>query len=95
MKPLTLALAAVLTLAPIVATAQPRDCDALPASAQRPRACNPQQECLVKVQQALAGRTLVSARESCRRMPTSGTCYGPETYDPRAECRRQQPQPRR
>lgn len=94
MKPLTLALAVTLALAPAVGAGPPRDCDTLPASAQRPRPCNPQRECLVKVQQALAGRTLVSAQDGCRRMPTSGTCYGPETYDPRAECRRQQQQRR-
>lgn len=94
MRPLTLALAAALALAPGGAPAQSRDCNALPGSAQRPRPCNPRQECLVKVQTVLAGRTLASAQDSCRRMPTSGTCYGPETYDPQAECRRQQRQRR-
>ena len=91
MKLLPLALAAALSIAPVAAHAQPRDCDALPTSAQRPRPCNPQQECLVKVQKTLAGSTLASAQEGCRRMPTSGTCYGPETYNPQAECRKQRP----
>jgi len=94
MKLLALALAAALSIAPAAALAQSRDCDALPTSAQRPRPCNPQQECLAKMQKTLAGQTLVSAQEGCRRMPTSGTCYGPETYDPQAECRRQQQQRR-
>jgi hypothetical protein len=88
---LTLALAAALSLAPAVTLAQARDCDTLPTSAQRPRPCNPQQECLVKVQKTFAGSTLTSAQEGCRRMPTSGTCYGPETYNPQAECRKQHP----
>jgi hypothetical protein len=91
MKLLTLALAAALSIAPAAAHAQRRDCDALPTSAQRPRPCNPQQECLAKVQSTLAGAALASAQEGCRRMPTSGTCYGPETYNPQAECRKQQP----
>jgi hypothetical protein len=92
----TLALAAALAVALPVPAAHARDCDALPTSAQRPRPCNPQQECLVKVQKTLAGSTLVSAQEGCRRMPTSGTCYGPETYNPQAECRqREQPRQRR
>jgi len=94
MRLLTLALAAALSIAPAAATAQPRDCDTLPTSAQRPRPCNPQLECLAKVQKTLAGQSLASAQEGCRRMPTAGTCYGPETYDPRAECRRQQEQRR-
>jgi hypothetical protein len=95
MRLLTLALATALWIAPAVAPAQVRDCDALPTSAQRPRPCNPQQECLAKVQKTLAGTSLTSAREGCRRMPTSGTCYGPETYNPQEECRRKQQQMRR
>ena len=43
----------------------------------------------------LAGSTLVSAQEGCRRMPTSGTCYGPETYNPQAECRQREQQRQR
>ena len=68
------------------AVAQSQDCSSLPASAQRARTCNPQQECLAQVERSLKGPALDSGRRDCQRMPTSGTCYGPETYSPQAEC---------
>jgi hypothetical protein len=66
------------------------DCGALPSSAQKARTCNPQQQCLAQVEGALKGQALESARKDCQRLPTTGTCYGPETYNPQAECRDRQ-----
>jgi len=83
---LLLALAAI-ALAALPAAAQPKDCGSLPTSAQKARTCNPQQECLAKMESKMKGFALDSARKECQRLPTSGTCYGPETYNPQAECR--------
>jgi hypothetical protein len=81
----SLALAALLVIArPAAAPAQ--DCSKLPGSAQRARTCNPQRECLAQVERTLKGPALESGRRDCQRLPTSGTCYGPETYSPQAEC---------
>ena len=85
-----LALIAAIALTAVPAAAQPRDCGSLPASAQKARTCNPQQECLAQVEGKLKGPALDSARKDCQRLPTSGTCYGPETYNPQAECREAQ-----
>ena len=90
MRRVLVPLIAALTLVAVPAVAQPQDCGSLPRSAQRARTCNPQQECLAKVQGKLRGHALESAQRDCQRLPTSGTCYGPETYDPQAECRQQQ-----
>ena len=38
----------------------------------------------------LNGPALDSARKDCQRLPTSGTCYGPDTFNPQAECKEQQ-----
>jgi hypothetical protein len=81
---------ASLLLAPLPATAQPVDCSSLPTSAQRARACNPQQECLAQVEHRLKGGAQGAARRDCQRLPTGGTCYGPDTYNPQAECRERQ-----
>jgi hypothetical protein len=83
-------LVAALALAALPAAAQPRDCGSLPATAQKARTCNPQQECVAQVEGKLKGPALDSARKDCQRLPTSGTCYGPETYNPQAECREAQ-----
>jgi hypothetical protein len=40
-----------------------------------------------QVENKLKGSALDAARKDCQRLPTSGTCYGPETYNPQAECR--------
>jgi hypothetical protein len=72
------------------ASAQTQECSKLPASAQRARACNPRQECLAQVERSLKGPALESGRRDCQRLPTSGTCYGPETYSPQAECQERQ-----
>ena len=89
MKSLALLLAsvAVLALTALPAAAQPRDCGSLPTSAQRSHTCNPQQECVAKVESKLKGPALDAARKDCQRLPSSGTCYGPDTYNPQAECR--------
>jgi hypothetical protein len=86
---LVLATAAI-ALAVLPAAAQPRDCGNLPSSAQKARTCNPQQECVAQVEGKLKGPALESARRDCQRLPTSGTCYGPDTYNPQAECREAQ-----
>ena len=85
-----LLLVAALALAALPAAAQPKDCGALPSSAQKARTCNPQQECVAKVEQRLKGPALDAAKRDCARLPPSGTCYGPETYSPQAECRERQ-----
>ena len=87
MNRVRLILFASLLLAPLPATAQPVDCSSLPTSAQRARACNPQQECLAQVEHRLKGGAQDAARRDCQRLPTGGTCYGPDTYNPQAECR--------
>ena len=90
MRRVVLPLVVSLVLAAAPAAAQPPDCASLPTSAQKARTCNPQQECRAKVQGKLRGLGLESAQRDCQRLPTSGTCYGPETYNPQAECRQQQ-----
>jgi hypothetical protein len=82
-------LGGLLLLAPLPAVAQ-QECGSLPGSAQRARACNPQQECLGKVERRRKGAALETARRDCQRLPTAGTCYGPDTYDAQAECRERQ-----
>jgi hypothetical protein len=83
-------LGAALLLAPLATPAPGQDCSNLPTSAPRARACNPQQECVAKVEGRLKGPALDAARRDCQRLPTAGTCYGPETYNPQAECRERQ-----
>ena len=75
---------ASILLLPLAAAAQ--DCSNLPTAAQRARTCNPQQECVARVEQRLRGPALDAARRDCQRLPSAGTCYGPETYNPQAEC---------
>jgi hypothetical protein len=90
MKRVVLCLLVSTTLGAAPALAQPTDCGALPSAAQRARTCNPQQQCLAQVEGKLKGPALEAARKDCQRLPTSGTCYGPETFNPQAECREQQ-----
>jgi hypothetical protein len=78
------------SLLAVPAAAWAQDCSNLPATAQRARQCNPQQECMAKVEQRLKGPALDAARRDCARLPPAGTCYGPETYSPQAECRERQ-----
>jgi hypothetical protein len=82
-------LLAVLALMAAPAAAQPGDCGALPRSAQKARTCNPQQDCLAKVDR-LKGAARDAARKDCQRLPSSGTCYGPDTFNPQADCRERQ-----
>jgi hypothetical protein len=86
---LLLALAAT-ALAALPAAAQPKDCGSLPTSAQKARTCNPQQECLAQMETKMKGFALDSARKDCQRLPTTGTCYGPDTFNPQAECQEAQ-----
>ena len=81
---------AALALTALPALAQSSDCGALPSSAQKAHTCNPQQQCLAQVEGKLKGPALDSARKDCQRLPTSGTCYGPDTFNPQAECREAQ-----
>ena len=83
-------LVASLALTAVPALAQPTDCGALPSSAQRARTCNPQEQCLAQVEGKLKGPALEAARKDCQRLPTRGTCYGPDTFNPQAECREAQ-----
>jgi hypothetical protein len=70
------------------ASADRAGCEALPTTARRPRACNPQEECLKLTARRQEGRaTSQNALGDCRRLPATGVCYGPDVYDPRAECR--------
>ena len=87
MTRLVLVLLACLALTAVPAAAQPKDCGSLPTSAQKARTCNPQQECMGQVGRNLKGPALDAARKDCERLPTGGTCYGPDTYNPQAECR--------
>jgi hypothetical protein len=88
MRARPLVLASLLLAVPATVLAQ--DCSNLPATAQRARQCNPQQECMAKVEQRFKGPALETARRDCARLPPAGTCYGPETYSPQAECRERQ-----
>ncbi len=65
-------------------------CSSLPTSALRPRACNPRAECLRDIPKDLGGERRDARRKECEHQPTSGTCYGPATYNPQAECRARQ-----
>jgi hypothetical protein len=82
--------ASLLAAAALPGAARSQECSTLPASAPRARSCNPQQECVAQVERRLKGPALESARRDCARLPASGTCYGPETYNPQAECRERQ-----
>jgi len=84
MKRILLALFAVaLVAAPVAGSAQSREC-----GARKAKECNPQQECLKQVERRLKGDALQRARNDCRRMPTSGNCYGGEIQSDCEEPRR-------
>lgn len=84
------ALAAGLLLLVASGTWASADCSSLPASALRTRPCNPQEECFNAIPKDLKGAQADARRKECSRLPTSGVCHGPETYNPQAECRQQQ-----
>ena len=84
MKRLIFALFAVaLVAAPTVCAAKAREC-----GAQKAKECNPQQECLKQIERRLKGDKLDRARDDCRRMPTSGNCYGGDIQSDCEEPRR-------
>jgi hypothetical protein len=89
-RPVALVLLCALFVGPPAVRAQQTDCSRLPTSAQRAHTCNPRQQCLAQVERTLKGSALESGRRDCQRLPTSGTCYGPETYNPQAECQARQ-----
>jgi hypothetical protein len=60
---------ALLALAAPLAHASGRD------GGRKPYPCNPQQECMARAA-GLKGAAAEAAKRDCRRMPTSGTCYG-------------------
>jgi hypothetical protein len=66
------------------------DCGSLPTSALRTRSCNPQAECLAAIAKDAKPEEAEARRKQCSRLPTTGVCHGPETYNPQAECRQQQ-----
>ena len=80
---------AIALLVPVGAGAKDKgDCAALPASALRPRACNPQAECLRLIPTTVSDKERGARQRDCQNQPTSGTCYGPEAYNPQEECRK-------
>lgn len=84
MKRLLFALFAVaLVAAPTMGSAKSREC-----GAQKAKECNPQQECLKQIERRLKGDALKRARNDCRRMPTSGNCYGGDIQSDCEEPRR-------
>jgi len=83
-------LASLLLAVALPAVGQSQDCSSLPASAQKARSCSPRQECVAQVERRLQGPAREAARRDCQRLPASGTCYGPETYSPQAECQARQ-----
>ncbi|PYM21295.1 MAG: hypothetical protein DMD81_00120 [Candidatus Rokuibacteriota bacterium] len=80
---------AVLLLAPTAASARNgNECSKLPASALRPRPCNPQAECLRLISKNVPEKERAARQRDCQNQPTSGTCYGPEAYNPQEECKK-------
>jgi hypothetical protein len=75
--------AVALVMAPAVGSARARECDA-----RKAKECNPQQECLQQIERRLKGDARERARNDCRRMPTSGNCYGGEIQSDCEEPRR-------
>ena len=73
--------------APAMGRAADNSCDSLPRSALKTRTCNPQADCLNAIQKELQGLVRVSREKECSRLPTRGMCYGPDKYDPQADCK--------
>jgi len=65
--------AIALVVAPSAGFAKSREC-----GARKAKECNPQHECLQQIERSLKGEARERARNDCRRMPTSGNCYGGE-----------------
>src|SRR5437762_13034355 len=72
---------------PAVASARDTgECAKLPASALRPRPCNPQAECLRLIPKDVPDKERAARQRDCQNQPKSGTCYGPDAYNPQEEC---------
>ena len=85
---LGLIFAMALLVPPVASARDGGDCATLPASALRPRPCDPQAECLRLIPKDVSGKELAARQRDCQNQPTSGTCYGPDAYNPQEECRR-------
>jgi hypothetical protein len=80
---------AIALLVPVAAGARDKeDCAKLPASALQPRTCNPQAECLRLIPTSVSDKERAARQRDCQNQPTSGTCYGPEAYNPQEDCRK-------
>lgn len=80
---------ALLVLGAAAVASADSHCDSLPTSALRTRPCDPREECLKAIPTDMKGPQLDARRKECSRLPTSGVCHGPDTYNPQAECRAQ------
>lgn len=78
-------LAVILGGASVVGAADP--CEGLPRSALKTRSCDPQADCLGTIPRELQGAARAAREKECSRLPTKGMCYGPDKYDPQADCR--------
>ena len=72
---------------PVTARAADKSCDSLPRSALKTRVCNPQADCLATIQRGLQNVAREVREKDCSRLPTRGMCYGPDKYDPQADCK--------
>jgi hypothetical protein len=78
---------AVLLFVATSPAAAANDCDRLPESALKGRACNPQAECMRAIPRELKGAARAQREKECSHLPTAGVCHGPDRYDPQADCR--------
>jgi hypothetical protein len=81
------ALALVAGTPALARAAGDKACEALPRSALKTRTCNPQDDCLARIQKVVQGDARAARQRECSRLPTRGMCYGPDTYDPQADCK--------
>ena len=72
---------------PALGRAADKSCDALPRSALKTRSCNPQADCLRTIPRDVHGPGRTAREKECSRLPVTGVCYGPDRYDPQADCR--------
>jgi hypothetical protein len=87
LAPLLAGLAAAILGGGTALAAPPLDCAILPTSALQTRPCNPRDECLRTIPGEARGPQLEARRRECSRLPASGVCHGPQTYNPQSECR--------
>ena len=62
-------------------------CERLPRTALKTRACNPKAECLSAIPKNLPPDVRAAREKECSRQPAAGVCYGPDRYDPQADCK--------